>query len=83
MKKARRTDQHLLAVGAFVQRGKASQEAIYNVAGKIAATLLTRVQSAEPMDEEAINALAAKVINQALSMALTLWHAIDDRIHRE
>lgn len=78
-KKAKHTDACLVAARQD-ERRKQSRGAIYSVAGRIAATLLTRINAAEVMDKEGINALAEKVVMEASIMALCLWDEIDDQI---
>jgi hypothetical protein len=78
-KKGEHTDESLLLARQY-ERRKNSRAEIYSVAGKIAATLLTRINAAEVMDKEAIQALADKVVMEASIMALCLWDEIDDQI---
>ena len=78
-KKAKHTDE-FLAAARQNERRKDSRAEIYNVAGKIAATLLTRINAADAMDEETIQELANKVVMEASIMALCLWDEIDDHI---
>jgi hypothetical protein len=82
-KKTKRIDEYL-DVGRFVERGRNSQNAIYSVAGSIAATLLNRISPAQgKMDQKTIEELAAKVVEQSAAIALTLWHRLDNQIHGE